>query len=64
MQKESHCKECPWKVKNKHNSTIVAFSERTGRAHNCHMTEGVKNLWEPEEKHLCKKFKNYKSLTL
>ena len=64
MQKESHCKECPWKVKNRHNSTIVDFSKRTGKSHNCHMTEGVKDLWNTEEKHICKNFKNYNETNL
>jgi hypothetical protein len=40
------CKECPWVVRNKHNDTIVGFSTKTGSPHNCHMTEGVKNLWK------------------
>jgi len=40
------CKECPWVIRNKHNDIIVEFSNKTGKSHNCHMTEGVKNLWE------------------
>jgi hypothetical protein len=40
------CKECPWVIRNKHNDIIVGFSNKTGKSHNCHMTEGVKNLWE------------------
>ena len=44
------CKECPWVVRNKHNDVIVGFSKRTGKSHNCHMTEGVKNLWNIENK--------------
>ena len=24
---------------------IVEFGQRTGKQHNCHMTEGVKDLW-------------------
>lgn len=48
------CKECPWVVKNKHNTMIVEFSERTGKEHNCHMTEsGKKNLWKIDEKCQC-----------
>ena len=59
MRKESRCQECPWVVENRHNSTIVEFSKKTGKAHNCHMTEGVKRFWDPDEKHVCKNFKNY-----
>ena len=40
------CKECPWVIRNKHNDIIVGFSNKTGKSHNCHMTEGVKNLWK------------------
>ena len=40
------CKECPHFVRNKHNDTIVKFSKRTGKKHNCHMTKGKYNLWE------------------
>ena len=25
---------------------IVDFTKRTGKRHNCHMTEGVKDLWD------------------
>ena len=47
------CKECPWVVKNKHNDVIINFSIRSGRSHNCHMTKGVKNLWDVKEKYKC-----------
>jgi hypothetical protein len=53
------CKECPWKVSNNHNEKIKNFSKRTKKVHNCHMTEGVKDFWNPTEKHVCKNFKNY-----
>jgi len=47
------CKECPWVVRNKHNDSIVEFSKRTGKSHNCHMTDvGKKNLWEVTDKKL------------
>lgn len=52
-----NCEECPWKIKNRHNKKITDFSERTGKEHNCHMTEGVKNFWTPDEKHICKHFR-------
>jgi hypothetical protein len=39
------CKECPHFIHNRHNDMIVSFSERTGKSHNCHMTEGKKDLW-------------------
>ena len=49
------CEECPWVVRNKHNDTIINFSKRTGKSHNCHMTEsGKKNLWGVENKHKCR----------
>ena len=39
------CKECPHVIKNRHNDMIVEFGQRTRKQHNCHMTEGVKDLW-------------------
>ncbi len=39
------CKECPHSIRNRHNDMIVDFGRRTGKRHNCHMTEGVKDLW-------------------
>ena len=57
------CKECPWKVKNRHNQMITDFSKRTGKAHNCHMTEGVKDFWNPTEKYICCSFKKEKHET-
>ena len=44
------CKECPWRVKNKHNNTIVDFSKKTDKPHNCHMVNGGKELWNINEK--------------
>lgn len=58
------CKECPWKVSNSHNEKFKKFAIRTGKAHNCHMTEGVKDIWNPTDKHICKNFKNYNQTTL
>ena len=37
------CKECPHFIRNRHNDMIVEFGRRTGKRHNCHMTEGVKD---------------------
>lgn len=51
-----NCPECPWKVRNKHNDTIVKFSKKASKMHNCHMTEGVKNFWSTKKKYLCKNF--------
>lgn len=31
---------------------IVDFVKRTGKKHNCHMTEGVKNLWNVKNENL------------
>jgi hypothetical protein len=39
------CKECPHFIRNNHNDMILDFSFRSGKKHNCHMTEGKKNLW-------------------
>lgn len=39
------CKECPHLIRNRHNDMIVEFGKRTGKKHNCHMTEGKKDLW-------------------
>jgi hypothetical protein len=47
---KSHCKECPHIIRNRHNDTIVEFSRRTKRLHNCHMTEGKKDLWNVKDK--------------
>lgn len=49
------CKECPWIVRNRHNDTIIEFSNRMEKSHNCHMTEtGKKNLWNVENKYKCR----------
>jgi len=45
-----NCKECPHIIRNKHNDMIVDFSNRTGKKHNCHMTEGKKDLWNVTNK--------------
>lgn len=48
------CKECPWVVKNSHNQTIVSFSKKQNKPHNCHMSNnGGKKLWEIEETTKC-----------
>jgi hypothetical protein len=31
---------------------IVGFAEKTGKKHNCHMTEGVKDLWNVKNEKL------------
>jgi hypothetical protein len=60
---KSPCKECPHSVRNRHNDTIVEFSRRTKRLHNCHMTEGKKDLWEIKDEILvCYGAKKMKSL--
>jgi len=46
------CKECPHFIRNRHNDTIVDFADRTGKKHNCHMTEGKKDLWNVKDKKL------------
>ena len=46
------CKECPHFIRNRHNDTIVDFADRTGKKHNCHMTEGKKDLWNVKNKKL------------
>ena len=53
------CKECPWSVKNKHNDTIVGFSKRMDKPHNCHMIKGGKELWNIDEKTKCNGRKKY-----
>jgi hypothetical protein len=53
------CKECPWSVKNKHNETIVGFSKRMDKPHNCHMVNGGKELWNTKEKTKCNGRKEY-----
>jgi hypothetical protein len=45
---------------NKHNETIVEFSKRTDKAHNCHMTKnGGEKLWEVDEETKCRGRLNY-----
>ena len=46
------CKECPHFIRNRHNDMIVDFANRTGKKHNCHMTEGKKDLWNVKDKKL------------
>ena len=46
------CKECPHLIRNRHNDMIVEFGKRTGKKHNCHMTEGVKDLWNVKNEKL------------
>ena len=46
------CKECPHFIRNRHNDTIVDFANRIGKKHNCHMTEGKKDLWNVKDKKL------------
>ena len=53
------CQECPWSVKNKHNNTIVDFSKKTDKPHNCHMVNGGKELWNINEKTKCNGRQNY-----
>ena len=53
------CKECPWSVKNKHNDTIVEFSKKTDKPHNCHMKIEGKELWNTTEKTKCNGRKEY-----
>jgi hypothetical protein len=31
---------------------IVGFAEKTGKKHNCHMTDGKKDLWNVTDKKL------------
>ena len=38
------CKECPHIVRNRHNNMFVDFTNRAGKKHNCHMTEGKYGL--------------------
>ena len=42
---------------------IVGFSDRSGLSHNCHMTEGKKNLWKVTNKKIeCYGSKNRKKV--
>lgn len=49
---KSHCKECPHIIRNRHNDMIVEFSRRHKKPHNCHMTEGKKDLWNVKDRSL------------
>lgn len=49
---KKHCRECPHIIRNKHNDTIVNFAKKSNKPHNCHMTSGVKNLWQVNDKKL------------
>lgn len=45
---------------NKHNETIIGFSKRTDKPHNCHMTKnGGEKLWDIDEKTKCRGRLNY-----
>ena len=56
------CKECPWTIRNRHNDTIVGFSKRTDKSHNCHMTKkGKDNLWEVDNENKCIGRKNFEN---
>jgi hypothetical protein len=46
------CKECPHIIRNHHNDMIVDFGKRMNKKHNCHMTEGKKDLWNVTDKKL------------
>jgi len=46
------CKECPHIIRNRHNDMIVDFGKRMNKKHNCHMTEGKKDLWNVTDKKL------------
>jgi hypothetical protein len=62
---EKHCKECPHIVRNRHNDMIIDFSDRTKKSHNCHMTEGKKNLWNVTNNKLeCYGSKNRKKVSI
>ena len=51
LKNMTSCKECPWAVKNKHNESIVGFSKKMDKPHNCHMVN--KNIWDINEKEIC-----------
>lgn len=53
------CKECPWIVRTNHNDTIMGFSKRMDKPHNCHMKNGGKNLWDLKEETKCNGRKEY-----
>ena len=49
------CKECPCKIRNKHNDSITEFSKRMDKPHNCHMTKnGGDKLWEINDETKCR----------
>ena len=50
---KKQCKECPWVIKNNHNDMIVGFSKKMDKPHNCHMTNGGKELWNLKEETKC-----------
>ena len=49
---KSHCKECPHIIMNRNNDIILDFSRRHKKPHNCHMTEGKKDLWNVKDRSL------------
>jgi hypothetical protein len=54
------CKECPWKIRNKHNDSIIEFSKRIDKPHNCHMSKnGGGKLWEVNDETKCQGRLNY-----
>ena len=62
---KSHCKECPHIIRNRNNDIILDFSRRHKKPHNCHMTEGKKDLWNVKDRFLTcygSKFKEKETL--
>lgn len=45
-----NCQECPYIIRNRHNDKFVEFVNKFGLKHNCHMTPGVKDFWNINNK--------------
>jgi hypothetical protein len=52
---KKQCKECPWKVKSQNNTSIMEFSKKHNKQHNCHMIDPSKRggLWDVKEECMC-----------
>lgn len=51
MSKRLPCKECPWVVKSRNNTSITNHANKHNKIHGCHMIDDQTRgpLWEPNE---------------
>ena len=49
------CKECPWVVSSRNNTSITNFAKKHNKTHNCHMVPPEKRggLWDVKKECMC-----------